>query len=413
MNILMLGRWLPPPRRPVRGTREYQLARHLAREHRLTLAFVADNPDAAGAISVLRSEFGDLEFSTVPRGWKSLASAVRLATGESCTLSYFRSEALRTRLAERLRRTAYDLVFVSSSTMIRYALEVDPAIPLVADFGGVGSEWWIQQAARGTFPGTRFFRTEAARLRIAETAAARRAARCVVDSVRAARIVETFKPTTPPIVIPDGVDVETVGHGLRQGTTPTLVINLTGTASAALGESGAFWGRVVPVVRARVPSARVVAVVSELPPAGGRGPAGLELIGPGQDIRLLLHSRAVTAVAAGNGADPLPGALESMAVGVPVVMTSGVRERLGAGAGVDLRTADDPVELGRHVAELLESDADRRQAGEAGRHFAGMHWSWDVHAARLASVLAAVVKGPVVAPPAPAEPAPVTARIRG
>ena len=413
MNILMLGRWLPPPRRPVRGTREYQFARHLARQHRLTLAFVADNPDAAGAISALRSEFGDLEFSSVPRGWKSLVSAVRLATGESCTLSYFRSEALRTRLAERLRRTAYDVVFVSSSTMIPYALEVDPAIPLVADFGSVGSEWWIQQAARGTFPGTRFFRTEAARLRMAETAAARRAARCLVDSVGAARIVESFQPATPPVVIPDGVDVETVGHGLRQGTTPTLVINLAGAGGPDLHESGAFWGKVVPVIRARVPSARVVAVVSEVLPAGWRGPAGVEMVGPGYDIRLLLHTRAVTAVATSGAADPLPGALESMAVGVPVVMTSGVRERLGAGPGVDLRTADDPVDFGRHVAELLESDTDRRQVGEAGRHFAGTHWSWDVHAARLAGMLAEVVKGPVAAPPGPAESAPISAQVRG
>jgi hypothetical protein len=248
---------------------------------------------------------------------------------------------------------------------------------------------------------------------MAETAAARRAARCLVDSVGAARIVESFQPATPPVVIPDGVDVETVGHGLRQGTTPTLVINLAGAGGPDLHESGAFWGKVVPGIRARVPSARVVAVVSALLPAGWRGPAGVEMVGPGYDIRLLLHTRAVTAVATSGAADPLPGALESMAVGVPVVMTSGVRERLGAGPGVDLRTADDPVDFGRHVAELLESDTDRRQVGEAGRHFAGTHWSWDVHAARLAGMLAEVVKGPVAAPPGPAESAPISAQVRG
>lgn len=413
MNILMLGRWLPPPRRPVRGTREYQFARHLVRQHRLTLAFVADNPDAAGAISVLRSEFGDLEFSAVPRGWKSLASALRLATGESCTLSYFRSEALRTRLAERLRRTAYDVVFVSSSTMIRYALEVDPAIPLVVDFGSVGSEWWIQQAVRGTFPGTRFFRTEAARLRLAETAAARRAARCFVESKAAGRIVESFNPATPPIVLSDGVDVERAGHGLRQGTTPTVVINLTGSGGTDPGDGDGFWGKAVRVIRSRVPSALVVAVGADASPAGRRGPAGVEMMGPGYDMRLLLHSRTVTAVATSGVGDSLFGALESMAVGVPVVMTSGVRERLGAGPDVDLRAADDPVAFGRHVAELLENDGDRRQAGEAGQEFVAAHWSWDVHAARLAAVLAEVAKGPASAPSGPVGSPPVPAPVRG
>lgn len=413
MNILMLGRWLPPPRRPVRGMREYEFARHLARQHRLTLAFVADNPDAAGAISALRSEFGDLEFSSVPRGWKSLASAVRLATGESCTLSYFRSEALRTRLAERLRRTRYDLVFVSSSTMIRYALEVDPAIPLVADFAGVGSEWWLQQAARGSFPGTRFFRTEGTRLRLAETAAARRAARCIVDSAAAARVVQSFQPARPPLVITDGVDVGAVGHGLRHAATPTVVISLSGAGEAELREAATFWGKAVAAIRARVPSARVVAVSRELLPADWPVPPGVELAAPGQDVRPLLHSRTVGAAAAGSDADPLPGVLEPMAAGIPVVVTSRVRERLGGGPDPELRVADDPVHFARCVVDLLEGEAVRRQAGEAARHFAATHWSWDVHAARLGAMLDEVVKGPAAEPTRPAEPTPVAAELGG
>ena len=61
MNILMLGRWLPPARRPVRDTREYQFGRYLARDHQLTVAFVTDNPDTSGALSALRKEFTDIE----------------------------------------------------------------------------------------------------------------------------------------------------------------------------------------------------------------------------------------------------------------------------------------------------------------------------------------------------------------
>jgi len=142
MNILMLGRWLPPSRRPVRATREYQFARRLARSHQITLAFISDQPDAAGPISALRSEFSDLEFASVPRRWKSLAGALSLAVGESCTLSYFRSEALRTRVADRLQRAPYGLIFVTSSSMLQYTRDIDPAIPLLVDFGFVDSEWW-------------------------------------------------------------------------------------------------------------------------------------------------------------------------------------------------------------------------------------------------------------------------------
>ena len=67
MNILMLGRWLPPARRPVRDTREYQFGRYLARDHQLTVAFVTDNPDTSGALSARRKEFTDIEFAVMPR----------------------------------------------------------------------------------------------------------------------------------------------------------------------------------------------------------------------------------------------------------------------------------------------------------------------------------------------------------
>ena len=38
MNILMLGPWLPTTRRPLANERLHQFARHLSKEHRLTLA---------------------------------------------------------------------------------------------------------------------------------------------------------------------------------------------------------------------------------------------------------------------------------------------------------------------------------------------------------------------------------------
>jgi len=208
MNILMLGRWLPPAGRPVRDTREYQFGRYLARDHQLTVAFVTDNPDTSGALSALRKEFTDIEFAVMPRTWKSLEAAVRAATGESCTLSYARSGALRTRLEDRIRRSAYDLVFVLSSSMIQYVLDLNASIPVVMDFAGVDSEWWLAQAARSPYPATRFFNAEASRLRLAEAAMARRAACCVTDSSPADAIVRSLAPGGKTAIIPSGVDLE-------------------------------------------------------------------------------------------------------------------------------------------------------------------------------------------------------------
>ncbi len=413
MNILMLGRWLPPPRRPLRGTREYQFARQLASRHRLTLAFTTDNPDARGPISTLRAEFGDLEFAVVPRGWKSLSSAVRLAAGESCTLSYFRSEALRTRLAERLGRTRYDLVFVSASSMIQYALDVDPAISLVVDFGEVDSEWWARQATRGSFPATRFFRTEAIRLRTAEAAAARRAALCLAETPLAAQIVRSLAPSAPTTVIPNGVDVEFFGAALRTGKTPDIVLSIGPNGDAELRDAADFCRHVVPAVRSRMPAARFI-VASKDPLTSGRIAAqlvGVEVAAPVSDLRLLLHTQVVGAAPLRNGSDLRSGALEPMAAGVPVVATSTVRDQLAAVDGRDLRVADDPLEFAFHVIQLLESPSARQQMGAQGRRFVQTHFSWDVFAARLGDVLEGAL-GPITPVPPPG-PNPIAAALGG
>lgn len=408
MNILMLGRWLPPSRHPVRATREYQFARHLAERHHVTLAFITDNPDAVGSISALRVEFGDLEFAAVPRTWRSVTSAVSLATGDSCTLSYFRSEALRTRLADRLRRTRYDLLFVSASSMIQYALDSDPSIPLLIDFGGVDSEWWVRQAARGPFPATRFFRAEAMRLRIAEASAARRAARCLVETDEAAQIVRSLAPAGPISVIPNGVDVEFFASSPRPGKAPTVVINAELNSDTMLRDVSEFCRGVVPLVKARIPEARFLVsskgavtidrAVAEL--------SGVEVVSPVTDMRPLLHSHAVAAAPVRNGSDLRGSVLEPMGAGVPVVATTEVLHRLRAVAGRDIQIADDPVDFAMQLVHLLEDSPSRVAMGARGRTYVATHHAWSVVAAGLNEILEAVTAPP---PPSTVVPAGTTA----
>ena len=388
MNVLMLGRCVPPPRRPVRGTREYHFARHLSRTHRVTLAFITDNPDAAGAISALRTDFGDLEFAVVPRAWKSLSSALRLATGESCTLSYFRSEALRTRLADRLKRGRYDVVLVSSSTMIQYALEIDPSIPMVMDFAGVDSEWWRRQAAAGTFGASRFFRTEASRLRLAETAIATRATRCVVESPEASDIVRSFAPGLAVAMIPDGMPTEGPEAMSRAGKVPTVVLHAPLTGAGGVDETLLYCRAILPALRARVPQVRLVVTSNEPVSAW---PSGVEVASPGNGGgRLLFHSQTVVVAPVMGGGDMRSAVLEPMAAGVPVVTGAQACARIGAQPGVDLRVADAPDDLVASVLELLGNRRLREEMGSQARRFIQANFSWEASAARFETVLSAV-----------------------
>jgi glycosyltransferase involved in cell wall biosynthesis len=401
MNILMLGRWLPPPRQPVRGTREYHFARHLAARHQLTLVFVADNPDSLGAISTLRAEFHDLEFAAVPRTWRSVAGAVSLVSGESCTLSYFRSEALRARLADRLRRTRYDLVLVSSSSMLQYAIDIEPSIPMLMDLGDVDSEWWFRRAADGQFPARRFFRAEASRLRSAEAAAVRRAAGCVVASEAAAQIVRTLGAATPPTIIPNGVNVDFFASSPRTGSVPTVVFNGSLSRAVDIQDASEFCRVVLPLVRARIPEARFV-VYSRDPVPTGRSLTeltGVEVVGSVTDVRPLLHTAAVAAASGRPGSDLRSTVLEPLAAGIPVVAPSRVREQLFPEVGHGIRIADHPSDVAWHLVELLEDSRARAAAGAAGRSYVAAQYGWTVVTAGL-SEIAEATAGPARAPAA-------------
>ena len=392
MKILMLGRWVPPPRWPIRLTREYQFARHLARSHRLTVAFTTDSSDIAGAISALRSEFGDLEFATVPRGWKSLGAALSLVTGESCTLSYFRSEALRTRLADRHRRTGYDLVFVSSSNMIQYALDGDPTIPLVVDFGEVDSEWWLRQAARSGVGSARFFRTEAARLRQAEAAAARRAAACVAATPEALELVARLGAVGRTGVIPNGIEMESFGPSVRPGSVPTVVFNASPEGGPAVAAGIEFFRGLVPALRGEFPRVRFVVCRPEgLGSDRALTGLGVETVASGAELRRILTSETV-AVAPIREGDGRASVLEPMASGVAVVTTSRMCRQLGARSGHDLQGADGRSEFVRCVIELLASAGRRAELGRQGREFVAAAFAWGAFTPRLDHVLGEVVR---------------------
>jgi hypothetical protein len=393
MNILMLGRWLPPARRPVRGTREYQFGRYLSLSHQLTLAFVTDNADASGGISALRKEFNDIEFAVMPRTWKSLEAAVRAVSGESCTLSYTRSAALRTRLQDRVRRGEYDLVFVLSSSMIQYALDLDPAIPVVVDFGEVDSEWWLTQASRGPYPATRFFKAEAARLRMAEAAVGRRATACMTETPEADAIIRALVPGVRTTVVPSGVDAEFFAGSVRESKTRTVVLSASSLGSDSdRREAEQFCHHVVPMIRARVPDARVVVASAEPIPAARAGRLrGVEVIGPVADPRQFFHSQAVAVGLFGSGQDLRRRILEPMAAGIPVVAGRRAIDRLGIGEKRAACRADGSEDCARAVIQLLEDPIQRIEMGERGKAYVTAHAAWSVRAVKMAGIVEGAV----------------------
>ena len=393
MNILMLARWLPMPGRCENARREYRFARRLLERHHITLAFTTGEGDVVGAVAALRAEFGDLEFAVLPQTWRNLSTAVHVVTGQSRSVSYFRSEALRTRLAYRLSAGHFDLVYVSSSSMMPYAVEVDPRIPVVVDFGDVDSEWWTQQAAARAFPAANFCRTEAARLRLAEAAAARRAAHCIVASAEAARALAARVPEAAITVIPDGVDQDHFAPLPQPSSNGTVAIVGRLEDAESVEALARFCLTTVPAVRAVRPGLGFV-VASRNAPVTARRVAeisGVEIVTPLDDVRPLLHRATLAAAPLPRGRRPADGIVEAMLTGLPVVATSGAVDGLGAVSGRDLLVKDNPTAFAHQVVHLLASPVPRSELATRGQAFARARYSWEASTNHLSELIEGTV----------------------
>lgn len=385
----MLGPWVPSSRYPVEGERLLHFARHLAGRYRLTLAFATDVTDPSGTISALRAEFPDMEFALVPRGFQRLWSALRLVAGASVDLSYFDSDALRTRLQARSRAKPFDLVYAASAGMIQYALALAPPVPLIVDFGELDSQWWEGRARGSSGVWPVLYSREAAKVRDLEQAAARRAAISLVSSAKAAERVAALAPGAPLAVIPNGVDPDR--HSADSHRFPEPVIVFTGCLEPPHGLVAAteFCRVVLPAVRAQVSGARLLIPGKYLPRAarGLRRLPGVEIIANGGDFRALLRHAAVAVASAGDSNGAWHATLEALAAGIPLVVNRcGLGDLEGLPAH-ELYVEDDPRALTQRLVELLTSETLRTEMSRRGRAYVRAHHSWESSATQLAQVL--------------------------
>jgi len=284
---------------------------------------------------------------------------------------------------------------VLSSSMIQYVLDLNASIPVVMDFAGVDSEWWLAQAARSPYPATRFFNAEASRLRLAEAAMARRAAWCVTDSSPADAIVRSLAPGGKTAIIPSGVDLELFTGPTRESKTRTVVLRASSLGSEPdLHEAEQFCRNVVPRIRARIPETRVVLASSDSIPGGRAGRLlGAEVIAPVTDPRQFFHSQAVAIGLVGSGGDLRRRILEPMAAGIPVIAGTKAIERLGIEDKQAICRADGPDDVAQALIQLLEDPIRRIEFGQRGKAYVTTNASWTVMAEKMAGIIERAAQG--------------------
>lgn len=375
MNILLLTYGVPYP--PDNGPRvkTYQLLRHLAGRHRVTLVCLDADEAAPTRAAALQPYCAALRIVSQPvTGWRQLSARLASLFGaRPALLARHDNSALRELLAQIVAEAAeagrpFELVHVDQVVMAQFA----EGLPLPRLLDAHNAVYQIQEraAVQGNPLARHAAWREAAQLRAYEgrICASFEAVTAVSEEDREA-LLAAAGAARPISVIPIGVDGQVIRPAPRS-SHPRGVLSLAAPGWPPNAEGITWFTReVYPLVRRAAPEswlyicgARPPAVLREL---AARQP-GVTVTGFVNPQPYLSEASVVIAPLRSHGGMRV-ALLESLARGIPVVATSMACAGLDVTAGEHLLVADTASEFADAVALLLRDQELGERIGAAGR----------------------------------------------
>jgi polysaccharide biosynthesis protein PslH len=427
MNILLLSPYPPYPPYGGGTMRIYQIARGLARRHRVTCLTFAPDEATEHALAPLReicrvvTVRGPEPRSTLRRAWTTLASPLPDMALRNASRTYTHA------LGELLGREPFDVAQAESIEMASYLTRgMGGAAPgrgplLVLD--QFNAEYVLQRrtaltslgaaaappfhnprAALRNLAGGTYSLAQWGKLAAYERRVMRRVDAVVAVSEEDTHAMRRLAPAARFALVPNGVDTR---HFSREGLAeegaaplafagPTLVFS--GTLDYRPNVDALVWfvQEVLPRIRQARPGALLLAVGKRPAPVlrqladQGR----LALTGEVADARPFIAGAAVYVVPMRIGGGIRLKLLEALSLEAPTVSTT-----LGAEGITGLRDqehcllADAPEAFARAVLRLLDDPALGRRLARAGRAFVGAGYDWDTLVPRLERLYDEVLGG--------------------
>jgi sugar transferase (PEP-CTERM/EpsH1 system associated) len=399
VNILYVAPRLPYP--PAKGdkTRAFHQIAELAKEHRVHLVCAIDPKDDVAGLPALGRHCASVEAVRIGRGAIRARAAWALLRGNPRWAFSHVSRALTERVARKLSAERFDVVLGSWIASAECLRRVN-GVPRVLDFVDVVSELWRMAAAFAGFPASGIYRLEARRLARYEAQTASDLDGSVVVSEAEARLLRRQRADLDVSVVGNGVDLEyfTPPPDGRPASASTPHVVFTGTMDYLPNVDAVtyFCRSVLPRVREAIPGVRFEVVGRDPTPAvrALARESRVTVTSAVPDIRDYLGRATVAVAPLRIGRGIQNKVIEAMAMGVPVVATDVALEGLSLTDEDGARRANDPDTLAREVVDLIQRPSWRRECSLRARRFVEVNHRWDVHGARLRSVLEAVAARP-------------------
>lgn len=329
-EILFISHCVPNPPDKGEKIRAYHLLRQLLPRYRVHLVCFTRNPADIAHAHALQSSCASVYVELLPPKQALLRAGFHFAFGQSLTTGYYRSPKLQNHL-RKFSGSSIAATVAFSSAMVPYAPQ---GIPLVIDMVDVDSEKW-EQYGDMRFPGF-LYRTEAARLRKVERAAALRAGCTFLTTTQERHLLESIAPGARVRAIENGVDLSFFDPARvtpHSGPQNRPYVAFVGVMDYFPNADACRWfaTSVLDTLRRRIPDCEFAIV--------GRDPSpdvkklgelpGVRVIGPVPDVRPYVAGARAVVVPLRIARGVQNKVLEALAMGKPVLASEAVCRTLG------------------------------------------------------------------------------------
>ena len=389
MKLLFLTPQLPYP--PHQGTtiRNFNIIKHLAPRHEITLISFGTPNELANAES-LRALCKRIEIAPYPTRTMMQRAITTFTSMQPDMALRLKSDTMHSMVERILQQETFDVIQVEGIEMARYiaplATRQSPVV-----FDDHNAEYVLQRTAFESDV-RRFTRLHAAlysfiqwkKLERYERSVCLRANHVAACSDTDANAIQALIPNLPSQVsiIPNGVDTDFFVPSNEVCAKPLAGLGLVyaGKMDFRPNIDAMLWfcDDILPRVRAEIPLAHLTIVGQKPAPkiSALKERPGIEVTGWVDDTRPFVADAAVYVVPLRMGSGTRLKVLEAMAMGKAIVSTSRGIEGIDLIQGRDAIIADSPNEFASQVIALLRDPERRRDLGRHARALVESKYDW-------------------------------------
>lgn len=352
-DLIFVSHRIPYPPDKGEKIRGLNLLKHLARDYRIHLGCLMDNPEDPGHLEVLREWCTTVAGFPIDKRRQKVSALLRLRPGRPLMLDYYRHPGLHAWVRATMDATPMDVTYVYSVAMMPYVEHLrrpyPPGMAVILDAQDIDSEKWTTYAETASFPMRHVWSREGRTLFAYERQAAMASdATLFVSPQETARFAELAPETASRVhAVENGVDLDRFSPVQSYDTpfdTPGPHLVFTGNMDYWPNADAVAWfaAEVMPALRAAHPGLHFHVVGANPGPDVLRLAAqpGVHVTGRVPDVRPYVAHAHICVAPLRIARGIQNKVLEAMAMARPVVASPQAFEGVRATAGQDLLVAD-------------------------------------------------------------------------